>query len=215
MRTFYKISWVIFLIGLSFKFLHYPLSGLLLVLGTFLILVHGIIYFVKFSKRDLLQTLVYASIALITIYMLGRFQFWGFTGFYFPVAFLFTFASLIVLLNRKAGFRFPQIFLVIYFVFFLTMMFIPAYKIHFCFYLNTVLNGEDRDTDYFGWDKYSWFLYLADKEEAALEANTNAKNAVNNLLKITADKRAEQYLVLIDMHEQQIRDKTWTDYPKR
>lgn len=79
--------------------------------------------------------------------------------------------------------------------------------------LNSVLNGESRNTDYRGWDKYSWFLYLDDKNDEALEANTNARDALNTYLKIIDDNEAAQFSNLIDRHNQQIRERNWSDYP--
>ncbi len=213
MKKFYIISWTTFLLGLIFKLLHYPGGGILLTLGSLLLVIHCIIHFTKFVKTDLPLTLLYASIALMTVYLFGRLQYWAFAKPFFLVAFLLSLASIILLFVKKVRFGFPQVFLIAYFVFFFVISYTASYRIYYFINLNTVLNGETRNTDYMSWDKYSWFLYLQEKQEEAIEANTNAKNAVAAYLKITSDKEAEQYSQLIAQHEQQIQERSWGTYP--
>jgi hypothetical protein len=98
-------------------------------------------------------------------------------------------------------------------VFFFIISFTHSDRIYYFFNLNTVLNGETRNTNYYSWDKYSWFLYIADKKNEALEANQNAQKAVEEYLKIIPDEEAVQYLTVIKQHGQQIQDKNWTSWP--
>lgn len=213
MKKFYLTSWIVFLLGLLFKFLHYPGGGILLTLGSLLLVIHCIIHFTKFAKTDLPLTLLYASIAFITVYLFGRLQYWAFAKPFFLVAFLLSLATIILLFVKKVKFGFPQLFLIVYFVFFFIISYTASYRIYYFINLNTVLNSESRNTDYASWDKYSWFLYLQEKQEEAIEANTNAKNAVVAYLKISSDKEAEQFSKLIEQHEQQIQERSWVSYP--
>jgi hypothetical protein len=76
-----------------------------------------------------------------------------------------------------------------------------------------VLNSEARDTDYNSWDRYSWFLYIVNKQDEALEANHKAQKAMEEYLKTTHDENAVYELELIKQHEQQIKEKNWTTPP--
>ncbi|MDR0437075.1 MAG: hypothetical protein LBH22_02095, partial [Bacteroidales bacterium] len=75
------------------------------------------------------------------------------------------------------------------------------------------LHGETRNINYWAWDKYSWFLYIVDKQDEAIEANHMAQKAAEERLKIIPDGITVQTLKEIKQHEQQIRDKNWTMYP--
>ena len=55
--------------------------------------------------------------------------------------------------------------------------------------------------------------FITDIQVKAIEANTNAKNAVAAYLKISSDKEAEQFSKLIEQHEQQIQERSWETYP--
>lgn len=213
MKKFYIISWTIFFIGFIFKLFHLPAAGLLMSIGSLLILIHSIIHFTKYVKTDLPLTLLYASIAFMTVYLLSRLHYWSIARPIFPIACLLSLATIILLFYKKVEFAFPQYFLIAYFIFFFTISYTPSYKIFYIMTLNSVLNGESRNTDYRGWDKYSWFLYLDDKNDEALEANTNARDALNTYLKIIDDNEAAQFSNLIDRHNQQIRERNWSDYP--
>jgi hypothetical protein len=79
--------------------------------------------------------------------------------------------------------------------------------------LNTILNGESRKTNYQSWDKYSWFLYLGNRQEEAIEANHNAQKAAEEYLKLKQDEEAIKYLTIIKQHQQQIKNKNWATYP--
>jgi len=100
-----------------------------------------------------------------------------------------------------------------YFIFFFILSFTHSDRIYYFIKLNTVLNAESRTTNYYSWDKYSWFLYIADKQNEAIEANQNAQKAAEEYLKIIQDEKAVQYLTLIKQHGQQIQDRNWTTYP--
>ena len=213
------IAWTTFSLGLVVKLLHYPGASILLLLGTLLLSIHSIIYLCKNAKTNLSISFLHLSYSLLTIYILFRFQYWSCGPMILGFSLLFLiglFATLIcffLLFKNKSQFKFPQIFLVIYFVFFFVLSFTHSDRIFYFFNLNTVLNSETRKTNYNSWDKYSWFLYIANKQDEALEANHKAQKAVEEYLKITSDRNAVYDLDLIKQHEQQIQNKDWTTYP--
>lgn len=212
-------AWTVFFIGLAFRILHYPGAGIFSMLGTLLILIHSIMYFNRNVKTDLSSSLLYLSFANITLYILFRIQCWSvgpmFLGFslFFIFIFLLTIAWAIIHIVDKKPFKIPQIFLILYFVFFIGLSFTNSYKIYYFFNLNTVINGVARNTDYYSWDKYSWFLYIANKQEEAIVANENALKAAEEYLKSTSDEDVVQYLELIKQHKQKIQENNWTNFP--
>jgi len=126
---------------------------------------------------------------------------------FFIIVFLVTISCFVLLLSCKTQFKFPHAFLAVYFVFFFALSFTHSARIYYFFNLNPLLNGELRNTNYYSWDKYSWFLYTADKQDEAIEANQNAQKAAVKYLKIIPNEETIQYLTLIKQHGQQIEDK--------
>lgn len=216
MKKLLLIAWVMFIIGLFFRLLHYPGASVILVLGTLLHIIHSVIYLAQNAKSNLVMSFLHLSYASITTYILFRLQYWpggpmimGFSLF-FIIVLLITLYYFKLQLTSKVEFKLPQIFLVLYFVIFIALSFTHSYSIYYFMNLNPVLNGDSRNTDYYSWDKYSWFLYIANKQEEAIEANQNAQKAANEYLKIIPDPKTSQYLISIEQHGQQIRDKNWT-----
>jgi hypothetical protein len=219
MKKLQIIAWTIFIIGLVFRLLHYPGTSVISILGTLLLVIHSILYLVKNAKTNLPTSFLHLSYSLLTVYLLFRLQYWscgpmilGYSLF-FIIVLLLTISCFVLLFSSKTQFKFPQIFLVVYFVFFFVLSFTHSDRIYYFFNLNTALNGESINTNYQSWDKYSWFLYIADKQDEAIEANQNAQKAVEEYLKIIPDEEAVQYSTVIKQHGQQIQDKNWTSWP--
>ena len=216
MKKMLIIAWTTFLLGIVFKLLHYPGAGLILSLGTLLFFVHSIIYLCKNAKTDLPMSFLHLSYSFLTMYVLFRLQYWfggpRFLGFplIFLVSFFVTLTSLVLLLKSKTKFKFPQIFLLAYFAFFLVLSYIHSDRIYYFFNLNTVLHSDARETNYNSWDRYSWFLYIVNKQDEALEANHKAQKIAEEHLKTTQNRMVVFDLELIKQHEQQIKDKNWT-----
>ena len=216
MKKLQIIAWIIFLIGVVFRLLHYPGGGIILTLGTLLLLVHSIIYLSKNAKTNLPTSFLHLSFSFLTAYVLFRFQYWpcGPSFFGFPLLFIIALLiTLICFILHFANNKLPQIFLVVYFVFFFVLSYTHSDRIYYFFNLNPMLHAETSNTNYYAWDKYSWFLYIVDKQDEAIGANYRAQKAVEEYLKIIQDKEAIHYLTLIKQHEQQIKDKNWATYP--
>ena len=207
MKKFYLITWIILSIGFIMKLLHWTGGGALLSLSGILFLIHSIIHFIKFAKTNFSLSLLYLSFAVITIYLIGRIQYWGFVKPLFPIACYLVLAYLIVHLVYRREFHLAQTLLIIYFAFFFIISYAPAYEIYYFMNLNTFLNGDSRNRNYRCWDTYSWFLNLRREQAEALEANSKAKEAVKLNFKNPNDEEAVRYLNILKQHEQQIRDK--------
>ena len=211
MKTLFRISLITFLTGLTFKFLHIHFNGLLLSLGGLLLLIHSSIHLIKFAKSNLILSLNYLIFTLITVYLITRIQYWSFARIVFPITVLLSIIWLIIFLNKKVKFKLSHLLLILYFAFFLIISYTPSYKIFYFVSLNKVLNSNHCKTDYYSWDKYSWFLYLRNKQTEAMEANKNAKKALELSLK-NKDPEAIRYKDRIELHEKLIQEKTWVDF---
>jgi len=219
MKKLQIIAWSIVVIGLLFRLFHYPGTAIVSILGTLLLVIHAVIYLVKQNKTNLPGALVHLSIALMTVYFLFRLQYWscgpdifGFSML-FILAFLLAVSSFVLLFRSKTTFTFIQLFFAGYFVLFFVLSFTRSYKLYYFFNLNTILNAESRKSNFKVWDKYSWFLYLAERKEEAMDANRKAQAALDEFWKESSDDDAEQYFILIEQHRRKIRDGNWTSFP--
>ena len=183
MKKLQFAAWTIFLIGSVFRLMHLEGSSLISIIGTLLLLIHSLVYLIKNAKTDLPTSLVHLSYSLLTTYILFRLQYWSVGPLFSLIVLLLTISCFVLLFKRKIQLKLPQLFLVGYFVFSFVLSFTHSDKIYYFFNLNTILNGESRNTNYHSWDKYSWFLYLADKQEEAIEANQKAQKAAEEYLK--------------------------------
>jgi hypothetical protein len=140
-------------------------------------------------------------------------MYWPFAQILFTLCVCATFVYIILLGINKSTIRFPQMILFTYIFSLSILAYMHSYRIYYFFSLNTLLNKEHNTINYKGWDKYSWFLYLADKKEEALEANQNAQNAIIESQKINAeDPDAAQFSPYIIQHEYDIKQENWTNY---
>jgi hypothetical protein len=213
MKYIFRFSWIVFLTGIAFQFLHFPSGRFLLFSACVFLWIHGMWHLWKNHRENLHESLLYLAVAAITTYIMCRLQFWSWAKVVYYVAWLITVSWLILHLKRKIPFQWPQYLLVIYFVLLYLLAYTPSYKIYYLVRLNTTLNGETRDVDYRSWDKYSWFLYLRDKQEEALDANNKAREAVKSSIENTRDSDAASFATAIELHELQIREKKWESYP--
>jgi len=194
MKKLYIIAWSLFFAGLVLKFLHIVGANILLLVSCTILLVHNIIFLCKHVKTDYAKVLIYFSYTFITIYVMGRILFWAVAKPIFPITFVLVIISLIVHLIKNESLKLPQIVLAVYFIFFLVFSYVPSYKVCYALKLNTVLNKEERKTDYRAWDNYSWFLNLRNKKSEALDANKKAQEAAELC-------GAQLYLDILEHHK--------------
>ena len=206
-------AWSVFLLGIAFKIQHYPGGVLLLLAGCLMMLIHSLIFLNKNHKTNLAAAFVYLTYTIWTIYLLFRIQFWGVAFTIFIVAVMLSIVCILQHMSQKLAFKNPQIKLSIYVLLITIFSFIHADRIYY-FFNNLALQGKlESEISYRVYDKYSWFLYIANKQEEALAANQHAQKAVSKTLIIYRDSEAIRYSKLIQQHEQLIKNKTWTSYP--
>ncbi|MBO9701773.1 MAG: hypothetical protein J7604_16320 [Sporocytophaga sp.] len=219
MKIFQIISWTIFVIGVLFKLFHISGSSALLALSCLLLFIHSIIYLIQKLKTDLPISFLNLSLSLWAIYFLFRIQYWsvGIDIAGYKIMVLIPILSSIICLvlhtTKEVQVRFPQIVLFVCFAFSLVLSYTPSYKIYYIVNLNTILNEETRKTNYFAWDKYSWFLYISNQLEDAKVANDKAQQALDEYLMSNNDTEAVQYSEKIKQHKANISSKNWVEFP--
>jgi len=213
MKFLFLFAWIIFVTGLAFQFLHFPFDGFLLFSGCLLLWIHGLAQFWKNKKTNLPGALLYLAVAALTTYMLCRLQYWAWAKLVYYVAILLAGIYLVLYLKLNIPLKRPQFLLLAYFVFILYLAYTPAYRIYYVVMLNETLNSDTKDLAYRSWDKYSWFLYLHDKQVEALDANRRARVAVKASLKGIHATDAASFATQIELHALQIKEKKWESYP--
>ncbi|MBN1463930.1 MAG: hypothetical protein JXR68_13430 [Bacteroidales bacterium] len=178
---------------------------------------HSIIFLIKSLKNNLTASFLNLSFAFWTLYLLFRIQYWpcGPSIFGFQLLFIISFIITIVYIglhfSKSGNLKIPQILLILYFIFTITISFIHSDKIYYFFTLNEVTQKDNRENNYQAWDKYSWFLYCVDKQNEAIEANLKAQKIVEKKLKKDFVQELYYDLKNLKRHNQLIRDKNWND----
>jgi hypothetical protein len=121
MKALKIIGLLLFLIGITFKFIHWPFASIIFILGTLLLFVHGLIFLIQNLKQDSTRTWINFSFSLIAVYVLFRFQYWPcgprILGFplLFILVFTFSFISVLKTIQAKFNPKFRSIFFLITF----------------------------------------------------------------------------------------------------
>lgn len=218
MKKLQIIAWICFLLGLIIKLLHYPGASFLMVLGVLLLLIHSILFFTKRFKDKLPESLLNFAFLIMTIYLLCRIQYWncgptilGFSLLFIVLAGV-SVTTMILNFRNATKIKMPLILLIIYFIFSVWISFIHSDKIYYFFNLNEITQKENRIENYRAWDKYSWFLYVTDKQDEAIKANINAQRIIEEKLKNKQSEYLLNDLEIIKKHNDLIREKNWIDY---
>jgi len=218
MRKLQIIGLISFIIGLIIKLPHIPGTSLLLMIGTLLLVIDSLVFLFKNVKQNIADTFLNLTFTFWTIYLLCRIQYWscgpsiiGFSLLYF-VSTVLTIIYFVLHFRNLKRIKTPQILLITYFVFSFWLSFVHSYRIFYFFNLNEVFEKNNRIENYKAWDKYSWFLYVVDKQDEAIEANQNAQRIIGEKLKTSQDNDLIKSSEIIKNHGQLIRDKNWNDF---
>lgn len=217
MKKLQIIAYVIFIIGLITKLFHVNGSNYLLVLGTLLILIYGILFFFKNRKEKLADSLMHLAISFLTVYLFCRllFMYCGPMILGLPLYYLLSLGisipALIMNVSKRTNFKLPQVLFLFYFLFISCISFLHSYRIYYFLNLNEITAKECRIENYRMWDRYSWYLYLGDKQEEAIDANQKAQQIIEEKLKIEQIEQLLNDLETIKNHNLMIRDQNWTD----
>jgi len=215
MKALKIIGAILFIIGITFKFVHWPFASIIFIVGTLLMFVHGLIFLFQKMKQNSTNAWVTFTFSLFAIYILFRFQYWpaGPRIIGFPLLFIIVFGfsvfSLFKIFQSKFQSKIQSFFFLIAFSFFMILSYVHSYSIFYLVNLNSVTNGSTRELNYHAWDRYSWFLYIADRKGDAIDANVQAKKAAKFVANNYGEYEAALYLKEIKKHGILIEKGTW------
>lgn len=220
MKKLEYISIATFLIGIIIKMLHWKAADITLLIGCSAFLIVSLTHFIKKISSNASNAFVHLSYSLWTIYLLFRLLYWPggpilILGmrliFILPLVVSINSLILHILYKTKVGL--PQIGLIIFTGFSIWLSYLQSYHVFYFFYLNPVVHHYTRESDAISWDRYSWFLYISNKDNEAVIANAFAIYALKN----SGDKytEIEQLVIkkLLDEHRYHIINKDWKSFP--
>jgi hypothetical protein len=213
LKKIYILAWIIILLGILFKFLHFQGGGALLISGSVLLLMHSFAYFMISDRQKEYSPLLNLSIVLLTCYIGARFQFWALARPVYYLACLAMLVWIIAVVRKKKRPGASAILLTGYFIFVTWFTNVPSHQLYYLVNLHPMLNSDLRETNYRAWDRYSWFLYLKQEYDAAFDANQKAQKAATKSLEMAPDSLAKEYKGILLQHEFQIVHKQWESYP--
>ena len=130
MKALKIIGVILFVIGISFKFIHWPFASIIFILGTFLLFVHGLIFLFQKMKQDSIKAWITFTLSLFAVYILFRFQYWpaGPRIIGFPLLFIIVFGfsvfSLFKIFQSKFRLKFQSFFFLLAFLFFMILSYV-------------------------------------------------------------------------------------------
>lgn len=208
-------STAIFLVAMLFRLLHWPFSGILAIFSISLIFIFAIVNSIRQKKVWKIDALSGWLIASWSLYILFRYMYWyagpsiiGFNSMFLG-AILLTIIYLVISIKNESK-EISKI-VVVTSLAGLTFSFVPSYSICYFFDLNDVFNKENKQTNYYSWDKYSWFLYIQGEKKQALDANQKAIEAWENENKLTGKPNSEfsQIPFILNKHKNGILNENW------
>lgn len=209
MKKIEKIIYSLYAIGIVFKLFKLPLHTVFILVTLLAILIYYV--FCLFRKnKDLLSTLTGFVTALWLFCLLSILKHFPFMNMLWILSILSSMALFIPLYKNRKTTSGNSMFCSVIIIITIFFRFLPA---HNTYYITNIKFNYEIETDYFSWDKYSWFLYTNGKEDEAIQANKNAQTAVEKCLKNPKFGDENEYFTLIKEHQLEIRNKTWKEYP--
>jgi len=191
MKKFWILFYTLFLLGFGLKFFHIHYNALFMLLGAGCILISSIIYL--FQKEKRIEGLLHFSTGIWLVVLLISLKFFAFGFWAFILAIIISNVLLVVYYRNKMMHRLHLFFVAM--VLALVFYFIPTDNRYYI--LNIKWNYE-IESDYYTWDKYSWFLYQNGEYNEAEKASEKA-------LKMARDANDPQMMEFIEMHQQAIK----------
>lgn len=207
----------VFFVSVIFRLIHWPGASLLTMIATCLVFIFAIIN--SIVKKNIFNISILGGWVLFfwVLYILFKYMYWyagpSFVGFnsMFLAVFILTVVYIAITVSNQNK-RISKVVVITSMVG-MTFSFIPSYAICYFFDLNEVINKEYNQTNYYSWDKYSWFLYIRGEKSHALESNQKAIDALNKYREEYGMAEFEYLSSLTNLnnHRQGIIDNTWTE----
>lgn len=220
MSKLHKIAIYTFIIGLIFKLIHVYGAFFLLFTGTLLLLVHSLIFLFKNRKQNLVESFLYLSFSFWTIFFLFTIQLYNYgilkSGYdiLHVISIVITIIYFFLYFKTNKTIKKTHYFLIGYFLFATGLSFVQYDKVFYFFNLNDFFDDNNQIEGYHEWDRYSWFLYIENKQKESIEANHYAQRIIDKKLKISNDNEIVIKSEMIKRHGKLILEKNWIDYYK-
>lgn len=199
----------LFAVGIILKLFKLPMHTIFILVTLLIILIYYVFCLIS-KNKDLYSSLTGLVTFVWLFCLLAILKHFPFKEIVWIVAILSSIALLILLFKNKKIKTANSLFCAVIIAITVFFRFLPS---HHTYFLTNIKFNYQIETDYFSWDKYSWFLYSEGKQEEAIEANRNALKAVELSLKNAKHGDENEYLTFIKEHELEISHKTWTKYP--
>lgn len=207
MKPLEIIGYCIFLVGISFKFLHFPGAPIFMMLGCLLLLIDYLKILTKKENRNLTVFFTGLASTFWLIYLLFRFQYWSFISIPQLIGLGLTIVAIVFFFKNKTFIKIQGIQMFSLFIITTVLAYTPTHKIYYLVNLSEPLNNDYRADNYRAWDKYSWFLYSAGEYEKSLNANIKAIDAANNTIK--KGYASKSILIELNSNKKNIQNRTW------
>lgn len=202
MRKFAFVGFGLFSVGLGMKFFHAPFHALIMISGLLAMLIENVWYAIQ-KEKNKSELFFRITITFILACLLFLVKFYPFSQVPLIVGLLFFMPGAFYALTTKSTnqhiTRVTLIALVFSILVTVTVYLIPS---DVRYYLFNIKFNHEIETDYRTWDKYSWFLYVNNKQTEAAQASERALELVTK----TTD---EQYLNQIKSHRSKINNHSW------
>ena len=199
MRIALIAALALYTVGLISKFFHLPLNAIIMMfglLGMIVILAIGIIT----KKFNGLYALAWITTTFWLTTLLATLKFWGPATIFFVISTLLSAITFTVALRSK---QFKYLIPVgVSLLLCLTFYKMPTDT---RYYLVSIKWNHEVSTDYFSWDKYSWFLYKNGKYKEALMAS-------NKAFEMAVKANEMEWVESISDHKERIKNRNWNQF---
>ena len=198
MKKLVVFATVIFFLGLLLKLFHIHYNAVIMLIGLLLMLVANIALLIG-RDSGFNGWLGIASTCWLTL-LLFTIKFYPFSDAVLTIAIIFSLAGVVTGLKRKDWKQLAS----------LTLNLLLALGFYFTpsdskYHLFNIRWNYEVATDFFSWDKYSWFLYKNQKYHEALEASAKA-------LEIANQQNELEWSEMIKEHQEKIQARNWTTF---
>lgn len=199
MNKIFKVSIIIFLFGFFLKFFHTHYNAIIMMVALFLMLIVNIVSCFKTKQEKVNNLIGFATTFWLTA-LLFIVKFWPFPVIIMSFALLLTLVALYLSFKENNWKQYRLILLSACLS--ITFFVMPTDT---RYYLISIKWNYKVESDYFSWDKYSWFLYKNNKQEESLKAS-------NRALDIVKQTNESEWIKVITNHNTRIKDKNWQKF---
>jgi hypothetical protein len=213
-RKISMLALSLFAVGLIFKIQYYPGGAILLLVSILTSISSTIYHSLKSRPFNLTQSLFHISGTIFLTYIVFRLQYWPFAFLVFSLGIVSTALALVFFLSNKESQIFPKVWIGLIFLTSMTISNLRGHHIYHFIHSSIIENYYEyaNPSSFVVIEKYSWFLYIADEHEKALEANAKAIKMVETALDEGLSSDFQTELSRLQIERIKIIEKNWTNY---